>query len=82
MAAQFFLKNVHLQMRESASVLFGDTQVLRSRPNVIGELLRVIISPSPDVQKAVDWVVNGGRDPHLAVHMRMLMNRYFNMLRF
>ncbi|KAK1407162.1 hypothetical protein QVD17_38773 [Tagetes erecta] len=74
-AAQFFLKNVHAQMRKLASELFGDTQVLRSRPNVIGELLRVMISPSPDVQKAVDWVVNGGRDPHLAVHMRMLMNR-------
>ncbi|XP_076939734.1 uncharacterized protein LOC143608622 [Bidens hawaiensis] len=74
-AAQFFLKNMHVQMRKSASALFGNTEVLRSRPNVIGELLRAIISPSPDVQKAVNSVINGGRDPHLAVHMRMLGNR-------
>ncbi|KAI7743813.1 hypothetical protein M8C21_013123, partial [Ambrosia artemisiifolia] len=74
-AAQFFLKNIHVQMRKSASALFGSTEVLRSRPNVIGELLRVLISPSPDVQNAVNWVIGGGRDPHLAVHMRMLMNR-------
>ncbi|XP_076925675.1 uncharacterized protein LOC143588600 [Bidens hawaiensis] len=44
-------------------------------PNVIGELLRVIISPSPDVQKAVNSVIDGGRDPYLSVHMRMLGNR-------
>ncbi|XP_076920357.1 uncharacterized protein LOC143581465 isoform X1 [Bidens hawaiensis] len=74
-AAQFFLKNIHVQMRKSASALFGNTEVLRSRPNVIGELLRVIISPSPDVQKAVNSVIDGGNDPHLAVHMRMLGNR-------
>ncbi|KAL8243971.1 hypothetical protein R6Q59_010229 [Mikania micrantha] len=76
-AVQFFLKNIHVQMRESASALFGSTEVLRSRPNVIGELLRVIISPTSDVQKAVDWVLNGGCDPHLVVHMRMLMNRSY-----
>lgn len=74
-AAQFFLKNIHVQMRKSASALFGNTEFLRSRPNVIGELLRVLISPSSDVQNAVDRVINGGRDPDLAVHMRMLMNR-------
>ncbi|GJV57069.1 hypothetical protein Tco_1458074 [Tanacetum coccineum] len=74
-ASQFFLKNVHVQMRKSASTLFGSTGCLRSRPNVIGELLKVMISPSPDVQRIVNWVVNEGRDPHIAVHMRMLMNR-------
>ncbi|MFS7940242.1 hypothetical protein Hanom_Chr05g00462161 [Helianthus anomalus] len=74
-AMQFFLKNIHVQMKKSASSLFGNTEVLRSRPNVIGELLRVMISPSPDVQNAVNSVIDGGRDPHLAVHMRMLMNR-------
>ncbi|GJV87731.1 hypothetical protein Tco_1531669 [Tanacetum coccineum] len=74
-ASQFFLKNVMFQMRKSASTLFGSTGCLRSRPNVIGELLRVMISPSPDVQRIVNWVVNEGRDPHIAVHMRMLMNR-------
>lgn len=74
-AAQFFLKNLHVQMRKSASVLFGKTEFLWSRPNVIGELLRVMISPSTDVERAVNWIINGGRDPHIALHMRMLMNR-------
>ncbi|KAL4566701.1 hypothetical protein LXL04_030823 [Taraxacum kok-saghyz] len=74
-ALQFFLKNVHVQMRKSASLLFGNSEVLRSRGNVIGELLRVMISPSEDVEGAVDSAINGGRDPHIAVHMRMLMNR-------
>lgn len=81
MASQFFLKNVHFQMRNSASTLFGSTEFLRSRPNVIGELLRVMISPSPDVEKAVNWTINGGQDPHISVHMRMLMNRYFEIFR-
>lgn len=73
--AQFFLKNVHVQMRKSASALFGNTEFLASRPNVIGELLRVLISPSPDVERAVNWVINNGPDPDIALHMRMLMNR-------
>ncbi|KAK3018008.1 hypothetical protein RJ639_004384 [Escallonia herrerae] len=74
-AAQFFLKNVHPQMRSSASALFGTTESLQSRPNLFGELLRVIISPSVNVEEAVNWALNGGPDPHLALHMRMLMNR-------
>ncbi|PWA43463.1 hypothetical protein CTI12_AA536880 [Artemisia annua] len=74
-ASQFFLKNVHTQMRKSALALFGNTEFLRSRPNVIGELLRVLISPSLDVQRTVNWVLNGGSDPLITVHMRMLMNR-------
>ncbi|KAL7601370.1 hypothetical protein Lser_V15G21291 [Lactuca serriola] len=75
LGAQFFLKNVHVQMRKSASALFGNTEFLASRPNVIGELLRVLISPSPDVERAVNWVINNGPDPDIALHMRMLMNR-------
>ncbi|KAK2984694.1 hypothetical protein RJ640_014031 [Escallonia rubra] len=74
-AAQFFLKNVHPQMRSSASTLFGTTESLHSRPNLFGELLRVIVSPSMNVEEAVNWALNGGPDPHLALHMRMLMNR-------
>ncbi|KAK3042538.1 hypothetical protein RJ639_000262, partial [Escallonia herrerae] len=74
-AAQFFLKNVHPQMRSSASALFGTTESLQSRPNLFGELLRVIVSPSMNVEEAVNWALNGGPDPHLALHMRMLMNR-------
>lgn len=76
-AAQFFLKNIHTQMSSAGSALFGKTQLLHSRPNTFGELMRVIISPSKSVEEAVNWVLNGGPDPHLALHMRMLMNRYF-----
>ncbi|KAG5537248.1 hypothetical protein RHGRI_024634 [Rhododendron griersonianum] len=74
-AAQFFLKNIHTQMSSAGSALFGKTQLLHSRPNTFGELMRVIISPSKSVEEAVNWVLNGGPDPHLALHMRMLMNR-------
>ncbi|KHG22831.1 hypothetical protein F383_02838 [Gossypium arboreum] len=75
-AAQFFLKNVHPDMRNAASELFGKPESLQSRPNVFGELMRILISPSRDVQEAVNWVIgNGGRDPDITLHMRMLMNR-------
>ncbi|XP_061359777.1 uncharacterized protein LOC133303816 isoform X1 [Gastrolobium bilobum] len=74
-AAQFFLKNIHSQMRISAFDLFGDPQVLGSKPNVFGELMRVLISPSKDVEAAVDWVIGGGENPDISLHMRMLMNR-------
>ena len=75
MAAQFFLKNVHPEMRKAASDLFGFPELLPSRPNVYGELMRVLISPSDDVKAAVNWVLAGG-DPDVSLHMRMLMNRY------
>ncbi|XWS30537.1 hypothetical protein CRYUN_Cryun24cG0126200 [Craigia yunnanensis] len=74
-AAQFFLKNVHPYMRNSASELFGKPESLRSRPNVFGELMRILISPSRDVEEAVNWVLAGGRNPDITLHMRMLMNR-------
>ncbi|XP_059661662.1 uncharacterized protein LOC132307809 [Cornus florida] len=74
-AAQFFLKNIHPQMRSAASSLFGNTELLQSRPNVFGELMRVIISPSRSIEEALSWALDGGPDPHLALHMRMLMNR-------
>lgn len=75
MAAQFFLKNMHSQMRTAALNLFGDPQVLGLRPNVFGELMRVLISPSEDVEAAVNWVIGGGENPDISLHMRMLMNR-------
>lgn len=75
-AAQFFLKNVHSEMRIAAYDLFGDPQVLGSRPNVFGELMRVLISPSKEVEAAVNWIIAGGEDPDISLHMRMLMNRY------
>ena len=70
------MKNIHSEMRVAASDLFGDPQVLGSRPNVFGELMRILISPSKDVEAAVNWVVGEGGDPDISLHMRMLMNRY------
>ncbi|KAK9271969.1 hypothetical protein L1049_002336 [Liquidambar formosana] len=74
-AAQFFLKNIHPEMRNAASDLFGLPDYLQSRPNVFGELMRVLISPSEDVEEAVNWVLKAGLDPDISLHMRMLMNR-------
>ncbi|KAK6155402.1 hypothetical protein DH2020_009650 [Rehmannia glutinosa] len=74
-AAQFFLKNIHLEMREAASDLFGSPENLQYRANVFGELMRILMSPSRDVEQAVNWALNGGRDPDIALHMRMMMNR-------
>ncbi|GLT27196.1 hypothetical protein SLA2020_022130 [Shorea laevis] len=73
--AQFFLKNVHSEMRSAASELFGKPGSLQSRPNVFGELMRVLISPSKDVEEAVNWVLDGAGEPDITLHMRMLMNR-------
>ncbi|KAA0046256.1 uncharacterized protein E6C27_scaffold284G00590 [Cucumis melo var. makuwa] len=74
-AAQFFLKNIHPTMRAAASNLFGWPEVLESRPNVFGELMRVLISPSKNVEEAVFSVLKSGADPDISLHMRMLMNR-------
>lgn len=76
MAVQFFSKNVHPEMRNAAFNLFGQPEFLGSRPNVFGELMRFLISPSKDVEEAVNWVLGGGSDPDITLHMRMLMNRY------
>ncbi|KAL5978860.1 hypothetical protein ACLOJK_018755 [Asimina triloba] len=71
----FFLKNVHIGMRTAAARLFGDPGTLRSRPNVFGELMRVVVSPSRVVEDAVNWILNGGADPDMTLHMRMRMNK-------
>ncbi|KAJ4823200.1 hypothetical protein Tsubulata_015148 [Turnera subulata] len=73
-ASQFFLKNVHPEMRNVSEDLFGKPDLLESRPNVFGELMRILISPSEGVEEAVNWVLGGGPDPDITVHMRMLMN--------
>ncbi|XP_026377228.1 uncharacterized protein LOC113271545 [Papaver somniferum] len=73
--AQFFLKNIHPQMRNAAVELFGQPGYFQSRPNVFGELMRVIISPTKNVEEAVNWVLGGGPDPDIVLHMRMLSNR-------
>ncbi|CAN4078550.1 unnamed protein product [Withania somnifera] len=74
-AAQFFLKNVYAEMRVAASNLFGKPNDLQHRPNVFGELMRLLIFPSENIQHAVNWALRGGADPDIALHMRMLMNR-------
>ncbi|XP_043726380.1 uncharacterized protein LOC122672936 [Telopea speciosissima] len=74
-AVQFFLKNIHPEMRIAASEIFGQPEFLHSKPNVFGELIKIIIYPSRDVEEAVKWVLNGGGDPDIVLHMRMLMNR-------
>lgn len=61
-------------MRKTASNLFGVPENLELRPNVFGELMRVLISPSENVERAVNWALNDGADPDIALHMRMLMN--------
>lgn len=76
MAAQFFLKNVFTEMRNAASDLFGRPEDLQYRPNVFGELMRVLMSPSDNVREAVRWVLGDGVDPDISLHMRMLSNRY------
>lgn len=74
-ASQFFLKNVHPEMRNVASKLFGQPEQLQARPNVFGELMRILISPSENVEEVVNWVLHDGVDPDISLHMRMLMNR-------
>lgn len=66
-------------MRNAASNLFGQPESLQSRANVFGELMKVLISPTKDVEEAVNWVIGGGVDPDISLHMRMLMNRYCNL---
>ncbi|KAK9678123.1 hypothetical protein RND81_11G189400 [Saponaria officinalis] len=73
-AAQFFLKNVHPEMKSAAFELFGKPE-LNSRPNVFGELLRVLISPSQSIEAAARSVLTDNEDPDITLHMRMLMNR-------
>ncbi|KAI6700869.1 hypothetical protein NL676_015193 [Syzygium grande] len=74
-AAQFFLKNIHSEMRTAATELYGSPETFDSRPNVYGELMRFLVSPSSDVEEAVNWVLQGRQDPDITLHMRMLMNR-------
>ncbi|VAI91577.1 unnamed protein product [Triticum turgidum subsp. durum] len=71
---QFFLKNVHPEMKIAASTIFGSLGTSHARPNTFGELMRVIISPSQIVQKAVQWASNGS-SPDIVLHMRMMGNR-------
>ncbi|WOL00927.1 hypothetical protein Cni_G09640 [Canna indica] len=73
-AIQFFLKNVHPQMKDAALVLFGQDGPLQSRPNVFGELMHAILSPTQAIEEAVNWVLQGV-EPDVVLHMRMMSNR-------
>lgn len=75
-AAQFFLKNVHPEMRAAAFELFGELGNSAPRANVFGELMMSLISPTKDVKDAVDWVLRETGDPDISLHMRMLMSKY------
>ncbi|CAL9215572.1 unnamed protein product [Arabidopsis halleri] len=75
-AAQFFLKNVHPEMRAAAFELFGEQGNSAPGGNVFGELMMSLISPTKDVKEAVDWVLQETGDPDISVHMRMLMSKF------
>lgn len=76
MASQFFLKNVHPEMRAAAVELFGEQGSSAPGANVFGELMMSLISPTKDVKDAVDWVLRETGDPDISLHMRMLMSKY------
>ncbi|ONI19780.1 hypothetical protein PRUPE_3G297400 [Prunus persica] len=69
-----FSLRMHPEMRNAASILFGKPEVLHSRPNVFGEIMRVLITPSEDVEDAFNWVLSGV-EPDISLHLRMLMNK-------
>ncbi|GAB2240755.1 hypothetical protein Droror1_Dr00021273 [Drosera rotundifolia] len=71
----FVMVNVHPDMRKTASELFGKPELLHSRPNVFGELINILISPSESIEEAVDSVFPNADNPDISLHMRMLMNR-------
>ncbi|CAK9196030.1 unnamed protein product [Sphagnum troendelagicum] len=69
---QYVLKNAHPAMRSAATKLLGNPSLPSSRPNTFGELFRALIAPNPDIQEAVQWVLKGGSDPDISLHLRML----------
>jgi len=62
-------------MKDVALRLLGNPRLPSSRPNLFGELMKVIILPSHAVEEAVNWALNGGPDPDITLHMRMHANR-------
>ncbi|GJY66398.1 plant self-incompatibility S1, partial [Tanacetum coccineum] len=59
------------KMSKAASDVFGELRNQRT-PNVFGELMRILMSPT---EKPNDSVLIGGSDPDITLHMPMLMNR-------
>ncbi|KAG0612210.1 hypothetical protein M758_6G010300 [Ceratodon purpureus] len=72
---QFLLKNQNAAMRSAAAAVLGNPAFPSSRPNTFGELLREFVTPSPDIQAAVEWALKGGSVPDFAVHLRLRHNR-------
>jgi hypothetical protein len=72
---QFLLKNQNAAMRSAAAAVLGNPAFPSSRPNTFGELLRAFVTPSPDIQAAVEWALQGGSEPDFAVHLRLRHNR-------
>eukprot|EP00850_Spirogloea_muscicola_P016721 SM000138S00028 [mRNA] locus=s138:116734:122292:+ [translate_table: standard] len=71
---QWFLKSRQLNMRARAYQVMGHPWDPDSRPNFFGELLRVLIKPTPMIKQAVDWTLSG-RAPDLVLHLRMLHSK-------
>ena len=69
---QLLLKNAHPAMRAAAVRLLGHPAVPDSRPNTFGELFRALAAPTADIQAAVKWALQGGPDPDITLHLRML----------
>lgn len=72
---QFLLKNKNAAMRSAAAAVLGNPAFPSSRPNIFGELLRAFVTPSPDIQAAVEWALKGGPEPDFAIHLRLRHNR-------
>lgn len=79
--AQFFLKNIHPGMKNRALNLFGNPGAVQSRPNVFGELMRALVSPSRPIEEAVRWVLRGRKEVDVTLHARMMSSRYCDELR-
>ncbi|CAA7396314.1 unnamed protein product [Spirodela intermedia] len=73
--AQFFLKNIHPGMKNRALNLFGDPGAVQSRPNVFGELMRALVSPSRPIEEAVRWVLRDRKEVDVTLHARMMSGR-------
>lgn len=72
---QFLLKNRNAAVRSAAAMVLGHPAYPSSRPNTFGELLRAFITPTRDIQAAVEWALKGGAEPDFAVHLRLRHNR-------
>ncbi|GAQ85035.1 hypothetical protein KFL_002180100 [Klebsormidium nitens] len=61
----------HPHIRRKAAELFGEPMLPHTRPNLLGEALRALISPRPVIARAVSRVLKDGA-PVVSVHMRMM----------